>query len=64
MARRMSTDRGKELYQEGYSLFCLTNHVTSTGQADLLEAFLMDSSKYVKSIKESSIVADLLLTGK
>lgn len=58
------SDRGKELYQEGYSLFCLTNHVTSTGQADLLEAFLMDSSKYVKSIKESSIVADLLLTGK
>lgn len=56
------SDKGKKLYKEGYRLFCLTNHVTSTGQADLLEAFLMDSSKYVKSIKEGSLISDILNT--
>lgn len=43
---------GEYLNAEGFDLFCLSNSITCSGETDLLESFLMNSSKYIKQIKE------------
>lgn len=47
---------GERLVNEGYNLFCLTQNFTALGEDDLLEAFLINSSKYVKQIREVDII--------
>jgi hypothetical protein len=48
------TAAGESLVAEGFDLFCLTKNITCSGKIDLLEAFLINSSKYVKQIREIS----------
>jgi hypothetical protein len=48
------TSAGESLAAEGFDLFCLTKNFTCSGETDLLEAFLINASKYVKQIREIS----------